>query len=163
MDDEPVLRPARVGDIEAIAVLWYHGWREAHLGHVPDALLAHRTPDTFRARAQVNLRLTTVATVGGVVAGIVVVRDDEVEQMYVDSRFRGSGVATALLAHGESIVAQRYVTAWLAVVDGNARARRFYERCGWHDTRPFDEPAWTPDGTTIPVPTRRYEKRVDPA
>ncbi len=80
--------------------------------------------------------------------------------MYVDSRFRGSGVAATLLTHGESVVAERFDTAWLAVVDGNARARRFYERCGWHDTGPFDEPAWTPDGGTIVVPSRRYEKRV---
>jgi GNAT superfamily N-acetyltransferase len=160
MDDGPVLRTAQEGDVEALAVLWYDGWREAHLGRVPDALLPHRTPDTFRARVPVNLPITTVATVGGELAGFVVVRDDEVEQMYVDSKFRGSGVAATLLAHGESVVAARYDTAWLAVVDGNARARRFYERCGWHDTGPFDEPAWTPDGTTIPVPSRRYEKPV---
>lgn len=158
MDDGPVLRRAQEGDVEALAALWYDGWREAHLGRVPNALLPHRTPDTFRARVPVNLPITTVATVGGALAGFVVVRADEVEQMYVDSRFRGSGVAATLLAHGETVVAERYDTAWLAVVDGNARARRFYERCGWHDTGLFDEPAWTPDGTTIPVPSRRYEK-----
>ena len=50
--------------------------------------------------------------------------------------------------------------AWLAVVAGNARARRFYERNGWSDVDPFDNPAWTTSGATIPVPARRYEKRV---
>lgn len=158
MDDRPVLRPAALDDVEPLARIWYDGWREAHLGRVPDELLPHRTPDTFRARVPVNLPITTVATVDSELAGFVVVRHDEVEQMYVDARFRGSGVAAALLAHGESVVAERYDTAWLAVVDGNARARRFYERCGWRDTGAFDEPAWTPDGPPVPVPSRRYEK-----
>jgi RimJ/RimL family protein N-acetyltransferase len=36
-----------------------------------------------------------------------------------------------LLDRGEEIVRATYDRAWLAVVAGNARARRFYERAGW--------------------------------
>jgi hypothetical protein len=56
----------------------------------------------------------------------------------------------------ERVGAAGHVSAWLAVVPGNARARRFYERRGWADDGPFDYLA--PGG--IAVPCRRYVKRV---
>jgi hypothetical protein len=58
------------------------------------------------------------------------------------------------------VIGAAHDTAWLAVVPGNARARRFYERQGWYDAGPFDNPAFTRDGSTLLVPTRRYEKRL---
>ncbi len=102
----------------------------------------------------------TVAVVDEEVAGFVVVRDDEVEQMYVGERVRGTGCAGELLAHAESLIARRFDRAWLAVVAGNDRAIGFYERQGWRDHGRFDHITWTPDGGTIPVPCRRYEKLV---
>jgi GNAT superfamily N-acetyltransferase len=77
------------------------------------------------------LGTTTVATIGPVVVGFVALHDDEVEQLYVDAAARGTGVAAALLAHGESVIGATHDRAWLAVVPGNARARRFYELAGW--------------------------------
>ncbi len=71
--------------------------------------------------------------------------DDEVEQVYVDASARGSGTAATLLDRGEEIVAATYDRAWLAVVAGNVRARRFYERRGWVDAGPFDYSAETDD------------------
>jgi hypothetical protein len=29
------LRPASAEDVEAVATIWYDGWRDDHLGHVP--------------------------------------------------------------------------------------------------------------------------------
>lgn len=153
------LRAATPADVDVLAALWHAGWREAHLGHVPDALLAHRTLDAFRARLPEILDTVTVAAADGEIAGFVRVRDDELEQMYVGAGHRGSGTAAALIAHAERVVA-RFPVAWLAVVAGNTRARRFYERSGWHDAGPFDEPAWLPDGSTLAVPCYRYEKSV---
>lgn len=57
----------------------------------------------------------------------------------------------------------RWDRAWLAVVAGNTRARRFYERSGWRDVGAFDNTAWTAEGTTIPVPAGRYEKYLAPS
>jgi ribosomal protein S18 acetylase RimI-like enzyme len=68
-------------------------------------------------------------------------------------------VAAALLRHAEEEIAARFDTAWLAVAEGNARARRFYERSGWHDTGGFDYMAEI-EGGRLPVPSRRYEKAV---
>lgn len=156
------LRPAESGDADAITEVWCSGWREAHLGHVPDALLAHRRPEHFRERVLDILGTTTVATVDNDVAGLVVTAADEIEQLYVSGRHRGTGVAAALLQHGETVIAEQFATAFLVVVAGNARARRFYEREGWHDTGPFDYYAWTPNEDRIAVPCHRYEKHVPP-
>ena len=88
--------------------------------------------------------------------------DDEVEQVYVREDHRGSAVANVLLTEAERRIQHAgHETAWLAVVAGNERARRFYAKCGWVDEGPFDYQAQGPDGP-ITVPSRRYVKAVEP-
>ncbi|AEW98290.1 GNAT family N-acetyltransferase [Streptantibioticus cattleyicolor] len=154
------LRPARPEDGAAIADVWYRGWCDAHLGNVPDALVALRTRESFDARVVPRIADTVVAVVGGQVAGFVTVIGDEVEQVYVAERHRGGGVATALLDEAERMVAAGgHRRAWLVVVPGNARARAFYARQGWTDEGPYDHVA--PDGQeAVTVPTHRYVKPV---
>src|SRR5262245_35316147 len=128
MSHEVVLRPALTEDADAVADIWYRGWKDGHLGHVPDDLVAVRTEESFGVRAAQRVADTVVATVGGAVAGFVMVVGDEVEQVYVASDHRGTGVAAALLAAAESTVRDNgHDRAWLAVAVGNGRARRFYE------------------------------------
>jgi len=154
------LRPAEVADADAVASIWYSGWGDGHLGNVPDELVAIRTKDSFWTRAPGRIGETTVAVVGDEVAGFVMVVADEVEQVYVSGRHRGSGVAAALITEAEhQVKAGGYDEAWLAVATGNARARRFYERSGWTDSGAFDYPAGTDSGS-IPVPCHRYTKKV---
>jgi GNAT superfamily N-acetyltransferase len=94
------------------------------------------------------------------VVGFVTVRGEEVEQLFVAATHRGSGIASDLLSAAEDrIAAAGYAEAWLAVVAGNARARRFYERAGWFDGGPLDYQAETPEGP-VPVSTRRYLRRL---
>lgn len=161
MPGEYTLRPASAGDADQVAEIWLAGWRDAHLAHVPAALLAARTPESFHSRAvQRVARDTVVAVAAGRVAGFVMVVGDEVEQVYVSSDHRGTGVAASLLAEGERMVAAAgHQQAWLAVVAGNARARRFYQRCGWTDEGPFDYAAKTDEGT-IAVRCHRYVRPV---
>jgi ribosomal protein S18 acetylase RimI-like enzyme len=154
------IRPAVAGDAGAVAEIWERGWRDGHLGHVPEALVAARTPESFRVRAAERVADTTVAEAGGEVAGFVMVVGDEVEQVYVSAAHRGSGIAAVLLAEAERLVAAGgHRLAWLAVAPGNGRARRFYERCGWRDEGLFDYAA-THGGQVIPVPCHRYTKKV---
>ncbi len=183
----PTLRPATADDVEAVAELWHRGWHDGHAGHVPAGLTAARTHAAFAERVPALLGATTVAVVGGgwglapnpdipaqepvvrdhsmptgttEVAGFVTVIGDEVEQLFVAAPHRGSGVAGMLLDEGERRVAsQGYDRAWLAVVTGNARARRFYERRGWADggDLPYEVSA---GGATYISPCRRYLKRV---
>ena len=156
---EITLRPASPRDAGDIAALWYRGWIDGHLGHVPESLHAHRRLSDFQQRVPPRIPTTTIATVGEEIVGFVTVRDDELEQLYVAASARGRGVASALLRHGETVIARRYPKAWLAVAVGNARARRFYAREGWSDAEALDYPAETAAGPVI-VPCRRYEKAV---
>ncbi|WP_156224914.1 GNAT family N-acetyltransferase [Pseudactinotalea suaedae] len=141
-----LLRPATAADVDAVARIWGEGWPDGHLGHVPDALVAVRTPDSFAARVRVADSL--VAELDGVVVGFTMLAADEVEQVYVDRSARGGGVAGRLLAAAaDRVAAAGHESAWLAVVPGNARARRFYEREGWTDEGAFTHAVPVPGGT----------------
>ena len=153
------LRPATDDDVEAIATVWHAGWPDGHLGNVPDELVNHRRRHADFVQLVIpRIATTTVATTNGV-AGFITINDDEVEEVYVAQSARGGGVAAALLSHAEATISERFDLAWLAVVAGNARARRFYDRQGWRDAGPFDYFAEI-DGGRFAVPCHRYEKRL---
>lgn len=163
------LRQAVPDDAPGIADVWHAAWGDGHHGLVPAELEAVRTRESFGPRAASRVPRTTVAVAdgqaadgepadGGVV-GFVTVHDDEVEQVFVSATHRGSGLAAHLLSDGEDrVAAAGHAAAWLAVVAGNGRARRFYERQGWSDAGPLDYQAETATGP-VPVPVRRYVKR----
>jgi GNAT superfamily N-acetyltransferase len=157
---ELTLRRGSADDADAVAEIWRLGWRDGHLGLVPAELLEARTDESFRARTAKRIGEMTVAVVAGEIAGFVLVVGDEIEQVYVSAGHRGTGVADALLGEAERQVrANGHTKAWLAVVAGNARARAFYERAGWHDEGPFGYRAAAESGP-IDVPCHRYTKAV---
>jgi putative acetyltransferase len=155
------IRPADAADMSAVAELWHEGWHSGHAGHVPDGLTAARTLEAFHGRTPSRVADTTVAVSGtGELLGFVMVVGDEVEQVFVGPAARGSGLAGVLLAEAERQVASGgHAEAWLAVVAGNTRARRFYEKHGWVDTGdlPYEV---TAGGQTYVSPCRRYVKQV---
>jgi len=155
------IRPATSADMTAVAELWHDGWHTAHVGHVPAGLTAVRTVEAFHDRTPGRVADTTVALDGeGRLIGFVMLAGDEVEQVFVGPAGRGTGVAAALLAEAERrVAAAGHDEAWLAVVTGNGRARRFYEKCGWRDSGdlPYEV---TAAGQTFVAPCRRYTKRV---
>ena len=158
--NDVVVRPATDGDATAVAEIWHEGWPDGHLGHVPPALVEVRTEESFHQRAAERVAHTTVAVAGDEVAGFVMVVDDEVEQVYLSRRYRGSGIAARLLTEADRQVRHSgHTSAWLAVVEGNVRARAFYERTGWVDDGPFVYAAHTEEGD-MDIPCRRYIKRV---
>lgn len=155
------LRPAVPSDMAAVADLWWEGWHDGHAGHVPDGLTAARTQVAFRGRTPSRVADTTVA-VGedGSLLGFTMVVGDEVEQVFVAREARGTGVAARLLDDAVArVAAGGHEVAWLAVVDGNARARRFYARHGWRDEGdlPYEVLA---GGRTYVSPCRRYVRDV---
>jgi putative acetyltransferase len=155
------IRPADDGDMAAVAELWHEGWHDGHAGHVPDGLTAARTLAAFHERTPSRVADTTVAVSDdGELLGFVMVVDDEVEQVFVGRSARGSGLAPLLLAEAErQVAAAGHVSAWLAVVTGNARARAFYEKQGWTDAGdlPYEV---TAGGERFVSPCRRYVKSV---
>lgn len=160
---DPILRPATTDDVEAIADLFHRGWHDAHPGRVPDGLTQRRTREAFHDRVTRRVAETdetTVAEVDGSIAGFVMIAGDEVEQVYVDRPFRGSGAAALLLTEAErQVAAGGHDVAWLAVVRGNDRAQAFYARQGWVDEGDLDYEA-TALGETFISPCRRFTKRV---
>jgi ribosomal protein S18 acetylase RimI-like enzyme len=153
------IRPATPADLDTVAAVWSAGWVDGHAGHVPDALVQHRRHEDFQALVATRIPNTIVIDDEAGVVGFVTVIDDQVEQIYVDRDARGKGASTTLLDYAETIIAANHQVAWLAVVSGNTRARRFYERNGWHDAGPLVYMAETLQGR-LAVPTRRYEKRL---
>ena len=156
-----LVRPAVAADAASIATIWHLGWRDGHLGHVPDEVLGLRDAESFSLRAPRRIDDTTVAEIDGRLAGFIMVVDDEAEQVYVSQEFRGSGVANVLLDEAErQVQANGHSTAWLSVVGGNTRARRFYERRGWIDKGVIDYQAATATGVTVTIPSHRYVKVI---
>jgi ribosomal protein S18 acetylase RimI-like enzyme len=144
-------------DIGAVARIWHTGWIDGHLGHVPAELVAHRSEEQFVSRAGDRLDCMWVAELQGQILGFVVVKADEVEQIYVDRTARGTGVAAMLLRKGEGeIRSAGHRRAWLAVAAGNQRARGFYSRLGWRDAGAISYQAETEAGP-LAVPCHRYE------
>ena len=155
------IRPAGDADMAAVADLWHEGWHDAHAGHVPEGLTAARTLAAFHERTPSRVGDTSVAVSDdGELLGFVMVVDDEVEQVFVGRAARGTGLAPLLLAEAErQVAAAGHVSAWLAVVVGNARARAFYEKQGWTDSGdlPYEV---TAGGERFVSPCRRYVKSI---
>ncbi|MBL0747616.1 GNAT family N-acetyltransferase [Nocardioides baculatus] len=153
------IRPAGAADMAAVADLWHEGWHDGHAGHVPDGLTAARTLAAFHERTPTRVADTAVAVSdAGELLGFVMVVGDEVEQVFVARAARGTDLAARLLDEAErAVAAGGHSSAWLAVVAGNARARRFYERQGWVDEGdlPYEVTAL---GQTFVSPCRRYVK-----
>ena len=153
-------RSASPADAEAVAAIWHQGYRDGHEGHVPEEIFAYRRLEDFAARVPKLLEATIVAVVDGRVVGFVMVEGDELYQLYVDRAARGSGVAAALLDRGEQTIAQTHSRGWLAVVEGNTRARRFYERAGWQPVGPIGQPSYAGPGREMLIAALRYEKQL---
>ena len=73
----------------------------------------------------------------GVVKGLVVVRGEEIEKLYVEPAFQGRGIGAELLEHAVGRLGAR----WLWALEKNAGALRFYGRHGFEPTgeRKFEE------------------------
>src|SRR4051812_38172933 len=103
------IQPAAAADVPVAAEVWRAAWYDGHRGHVPDALLAARDAEYFHTRA--------AALAGGMllaigadddderIAGLVIVKDDEVFQLAVDRTARRGGVGALLLAAAEARIA----------------------------------------------------------
>jgi len=149
------IRPAGPGDGAAIAAVQRRAWRTGYRGLLADAFLDDLDFSylgaywTGRATVAPTPRhRLLVAGPRGEVHGVVDAgpsRDDdvpvgadglpetgEVRSLYVDPSVQGGGLGSALLAAATDVlVAQGSAELVLWVVEGNARARGFYERRGW--------------------------------
>ena len=154
------VRVARADEVDVLARLWYDAWQDSHARILPAQLVRHRTPASFRERLLAALADVRVVDADGEPAGLAIARDDELYQLFVSARARGTGVAAALLDDAEArIAAAGHARAWLACAIGNARAARFYEKHGWRFAGEMASPLPTPDGA-FRLEVWRYEKAL---
>lgn len=154
------LRPAVEADIPRIAEIWHAGWHEAHAAILPVELTAARTRESFAPRLRDHLDDVRVLGPLGAPLGFVMLKGDELYQVYVAGEARGSGAAQALVADAERQLAGRGVRrAWLACAIGNARAERFYEKCGWARRGKVSSTLAIPGGECT-IQVWRYEKEL---
>ena len=145
-------------DVDALAILWYDGWHEAHAHLVPVELTHLRTLENFRDRLRAGLENVRAVGPSGDPLGFSMLRGDELYQLYVSRHARGGGVATMLIADAETRLAEAGVEiAKLDCAIGNLRAARFYEKKGWHRTGTVGVHVETLEGD-FPLEVWRYEK-----
>jgi len=140
------VRPAEVADKQAVAEVHVRSWQEAYRGLMPDAYLDGLDPDERAARYTFGSddplrRSTIVSAVDGIIDGFATMgptRDadlpgsGEVYAIYVDPGSWGLGVGRLLMEATRSRLSHLGCTqALLWVLEGNGRARRFYEIDGW--------------------------------
>ena len=154
------VRDAQPTELDRLASLWYDGWHEAHAPVVPPDLTRLRTLESFRQRLQNAFSSIRVIGTPGDPLGFAIVKGDELYQLFVSARARGSGVAAALIDDAERRLAEGGVeTGWLACAIGNERAARFYEKRGWTRVGTMVNRLETPEGPYL-LEVWRYEKRV---
>jgi GNAT superfamily N-acetyltransferase len=75
----------------------------------------------------------------GEVAGVTLITEEWIDDLWVGRAHRSHGIGALLLAHAESqIAALGHSAARLRVVAANSGARKFYTRHGWTVAREFD-------------------------
>jgi GNAT superfamily N-acetyltransferase len=160
-------------DCEAVAEIRVRGWQNAYAGLIPQRFLDVMSVDEDAARRREHLAqggsgpvVNVVAERGGKVVGWAchgpcrdgeASGDVELYALYVHPSQLSTGVGRALMQHCMTRC-RASGHAWLRlwVLEGNARARRFYERAGL-----------APDGAREPfevdgvqVPEVRYSTRL---
>ncbi len=140
------IRYAEVGDAKALGEIHSLSWREAYKGIVPDGVLEAFTPEkraiSFEWFLSVNTSFTAVALYRGEAAGWACFeksRDKdapssrgEIWGIYLKPEFWRKGIGSALMLWAlEELKKLGYTSASLWVLEDNARARAFYEKCGF--------------------------------
>src|SRR5207249_4460371 len=106
-------------------------WLRSRSASVPDIPRPVHTDEEVRAWfAQVvcPTKEVWVAEVDGDIAGLLVLEDEWIDQLYVDPDHTGKGIGAQLLVVAKE---QRPVGLKLWTFRANAGARRFYERHGF--------------------------------
>ncbi|ORW30365.1 acetyltransferase [Mycobacterium paraense] len=140
------VRAAVPADAYEVARVQVRSWRSAYRGLIAQDFLDGLTPDFFADRytfGRPGLRMpsTLVAVDGAAILGLATTglcRDGDIPNfgelmaMYVDPAYMRRGVGRSLLAAARQrlrLIGVAGAVLWVA--DGNASARRFYERDRW--------------------------------
>ncbi|MEE2692995.1 MAG: GNAT family N-acetyltransferase [Pseudomonadota bacterium] len=153
------VRDAGESEVEALARLWWDGWRDAHAEILPPEFIRLRTRQSFTDRLAAALGAVRAAGPVDAPLGFHLVKGEELNQFYVAAAARGTGLARALIDDAEARLAAAGVRrAFLSCAIGNDRAARFYEKCGWERMGVVTDRLTMQDGTIFDLDVWRYEK-----
>jgi len=119
----PVLRPGRPGDEEILSELALRS--KGHWGYSPEFLEACRAELTVRTE---QLPDVVVAEIDGAVAGFRLLAGSELEALFIDPPFIGTGIGGMLLADALATARARGIHA--VGLDADPGAEPFYARYG---------------------------------
>jgi GNAT superfamily N-acetyltransferase len=161
------VRAAVAEDAHGVARVHVRSWQAAYRGLIAQEYLDNLEPEVWAGRytfGRMGLRLpsTQVAVDGSTICGLVTTglcraidlpNFGELMAIYVDPAYMHTGVGRLLMSAGRERLRRVGVTAAsLWVLDGNVRARRFYERDGWR----LDGTRRTRTYGNVPVEEVRY-------
>ena len=147
-----MVRCAELGDAPALAQVHVAAWRAGYAGLLPAEFLGgldvseslSRWEKWLSDESALSVRCLVAVSDDGGVAGMCAVgpaRDErhegigELRMLNVDPARWGGGFGAALLRRAQSALSEMgYDEAYLWVLEGNDRARRFYSRHGWAAT-----------------------------
>ena len=163
------VRPAVPEDAYDVARAHIRSWQSAYRGLIAQEYLDSLTPEAWASRytfGRMGIRLpsTLVAVDGSAICGLAttglccdidLTNFGELMAIYVDPAYLRTGVGRLLItAARKRLRGVGVVAASLWVLDGNVRARRFYERDGWR----FDGTRRTRTYGNAPVEEVRYRR-----
>lgn len=137
----PMVRPAELPDLPAIAALYHRVWHQTHGPHMPPAECDVRDAGFFLNRMTSLMPNIMVGEDDDVVIGFAAWNGSQLGQLFLDAAHRGSGLAERLIEAVELALRDQGVReAELHCLVGNERAKRFYERTGWRVSAVLQEP-----------------------
>ena len=96
-----------------------------------------------------------VASLGAEIVGVLLTKDEWIDDLWIRQDHRGRGLGTKLLQYAEAEIAgRRYEVIRLRVVKANRNATSFYVKHGWNIEREFRH-------ETLPIEMLELTKRSD--
>lgn len=129
-----LIRPARISDAGKIGDVGHAAWLKGIGVHVGPDAHERITPSTYAMFVTTRFGEIVVAEVGGEIAGFAGTElgDNYISDVWVSPDHEGRGVATALIAAMEAVIAGRgYDCAEIEVLSANVRALRLYRHVGY--------------------------------
>jgi putative acetyltransferase len=132
-----IIRPAMDGELETLARIFTRAVHESAASHyAPDQLRAWAPGDVARFVARHRPYDGFVAEIDGMIAGFSDLgADGTIDMLYVSPDFGRRGVASALLAHLETLARQKAITR--LHVRASLTARPVFERAGFAVVEPL--------------------------
>jgi GNAT superfamily N-acetyltransferase len=164
------VRAATLDDTEAVCALHIAAWQAAYRGLIPDEILdgldldawVARRRETFHTGPRVFVAVDAEdRPIGHTMIDTYRIGQDpdrrepgvgEIWAIYAHPDHWGTGVGRALIRAALAELPQPEVRLW--VLEGNLRARAFYERNGLYPDGTWAD--WVPRGSEVRLPELRY-------